>query len=93
MAIRGVDLQDVPPPLPPPRLVPINGPVDKSLQTKENMRGQEDYSSAYSDSLGMSFSRRDRTFKSDFPDEAYHSFESFRFVLLRAPRTTCFSLS
>lgn len=83
MAIRGVDLSDVPPPLPPPRLVPISGPVDPSLQIKENMRRREDYGSPESDSFGLSFTRRDMSsFRSDISDDGYHSLDSFRFVVL-----------
>ena len=80
MAIRGVDYSDVPPPLPPPRLVPINGPVDPNLQFKESMR-RDDYGSPDTDSLGHSFRRRDLSFRSDVSDDGYHSLDSFRFVL------------
>ncbi len=81
MVIRGgVDHSDVPPPLPPPRLVPINGPVDPSVQFKESMR-RDDYGSPDADSFGHSFTkRRDLSFRSDFSDDGYHSFDSFRFV-------------
>ncbi len=86
MAIRGgVDHSDVPPPLPPPRLVPINGPVDPSVQFKESMR-RDDYGSPDADSFGHSFmKRRDMSFRSDFSDDGYHSFDSFRFVPLPPP--------
>jgi len=76
MAIRGVEQSRAPPPLPPPPLVPISGPVDKSLQ-RFGERRREPYS-PLSDSLGMEFERRD-SFKS-FPDEGYQSIDSFRFV-------------
>jgi hypothetical protein len=80
MAIRGMEPSDVPPPLPPPRLVPINGPVDPALHFKESMR-RDDYARPDADSFGHSFTRRrDPSFKSDFSDDGYHSFESFRFV-------------
>ncbi|KAJ4288884.1 hypothetical protein N0V88_007217 [Collariella sp. IMI 366227] len=77
MAIRGADYNDVPPPLPPPRMVPINGPTDPNLQFKESMR-RDDYGSPESDSLGHSFKRRDMSFRSDFSDDGYHSFDSMR---------------
>jgi hypothetical protein len=79
MAIRGVDHSDVPPPLPPPRLVPINGPVDPTLQFKESMR-RDEYGSPETDSFGHSFKRRDMSFRSDFSDDGYHSLESLRCV-------------
>ncbi|KAL2257999.1 hypothetical protein VTK26DRAFT_8858 [Humicola hyalothermophila] len=86
MAIRGADLSDVPPPLPPPRLVPINGPVDPTLQIKENMRRQEEYGSPDRDSFGLSFPRRDlSSFRSDVSDDGYHSLESFRSSGLPSP--------
>jgi hypothetical protein len=78
MAIRGVDHSDVPPPLPPPRLVPINGPVDPCLQFKESRR-RDEYGSPDTDSFGHSFRRRDMC-RSDVSDDGYHSFDSFRFV-------------
>lgn len=79
MAIRGADMGYVPPPLPPPRLVPIgNQPTDPALQFKERHR---DYSSPLSDSFGMSFERREPSFKRDFPDEGYQSIDSFRCAL------------
>ncbi|KAH6855537.1 hypothetical protein B0I37DRAFT_58007 [Chaetomium sp. MPI-CAGE-AT-0009] len=77
MAIRGADYIDAPPPLPPPRLVPISGPVDPNLQFKESMR-REEYGSTGADSFGHSFKRRDLAFRSDISDDGYHSFESFR---------------
>lgn len=81
MAIRGVDMMsDVPPPLPPPRLVPINGPLDPKVQFKESMR-RDDYGGPDTDSFGHSFRRRDLPFRSDGSDDGYHSFDSFRFVL------------
>lgn len=86
MAIRGTDYVDAPPPLPPPRLVPINGPVDPKLQFKESMR-RDDYGSPGADSFGHSFKRRDLSFRSDISDDGYHSFESFRFV--QATRNLC----
>lgn len=81
MAIRGMDFSDVPPPLPPPRLVPINGPVDPSLQIKERMR-RDEHGSPDTDSLGLSFKRRDLSLRSDVSDDGYHSLESFRFVFV-----------
>ncbi|KAK3293790.1 uncharacterized protein B0H64DRAFT_417938 [Chaetomium fimeti] len=77
MAIRGTDYIDAPPPLPPPRLVPISGPVDPKLQFKESMR-RDEYGSPGADSFGHSFKRRDLSFRSDISDDGYHSFESFR---------------
>ncbi|SPQ24160.1 d27f8188-e170-4d83-abac-0e64e167a48d [Thermothielavioides terrestris] len=79
MAIRGMDHDDVPPPLPPPRLVPINGPVDPMLHYKESMR-RDEYGSPDSDSFGHSFKRRDLSFRSDVSDDGYHSLDSIRFV-------------
>ncbi|KAK4151728.1 hypothetical protein C8A00DRAFT_45129 [Chaetomidium leptoderma] len=79
MAIRGVDLNDAPPPLPPPRLVPISGPVDPNLHFRESMR-REKYAagSPDTDSLGHSFKRRDLSFRSDLSDDGYHSLDSVR---------------
>ncbi|KAL2022183.1 hypothetical protein VTK56DRAFT_6012 [Thermocarpiscus australiensis] len=85
MAIRGAEVDDVPPPLPPPRLVPIDGPVDPTLQFKESMR-RDAYGSPDSDSFGLSFTRRDlRQFRSDSSDDGYHSFDSFRAPDLPSP--------
>jgi hypothetical protein len=89
MAIRGTDYINAPPPLPPPRLVPISGPVDPNLQFKESMR-RDDYGSPGADSFGHSFKRRDLSFRSDISDDGYHSFESFRFV--QATRNLCGAL-
>lgn len=83
MAIRGMDHTDVPPPLPPPRLVPVNGPVDPMLHYRESMR-RDDYGSPDSDSFGHSFKRRDLSFRSDVSDDGYHSLDSLRFVDRRA---------
>ncbi|KAK3935376.1 zinc finger and BTB domain-protein 48 [Diplogelasinospora grovesii] len=77
MAIRGADNSFVPPPLPPPRFVPIDGPVDPNLQLKEYRR-RDDYGSVGSDSFGHSFRRPDVPFKHDFHDEGYQSIDSFR---------------
>lgn len=80
MDIRGADQNDVPPPLPPPRLVPVDGPVDPTLQAKEKMRWEEEYGSRHSDSFGLSFTRRGLSFRSDVSDDGYHSLDSFRSV-------------
>jgi hypothetical protein len=74
MAIRGSDHSYVPPPLPPPQLVPIDGPIDPSIQ-KENRR--RDHGSPLGDSFGLSFERRDLSFKRGF-DEGYQSIDSVR---------------
>ncbi|KAM7187682.1 zinc finger and BTB domain containing protein [Rhypophila sp. PSN 637] len=78
MSIRGSDNYcDAPPPLPPPRLVPIAGPIDPAVQRNEYMQRHDDYSSSEaSDSFGLDFKRRDLSFKSNFPDEGYQSMES-----------------
>ncbi|KAL2158718.1 hypothetical protein VTH06DRAFT_4200 [Thermothelomyces fergusii] len=73
--IRGMERNDVPPPLPPPRLVPIDGPVDPNLYLKESMRRHE-YGSSETDSLGHSFRRPNLSFKSDISDDGYHSLDS-----------------
>ena len=90
MVIRGgVDHSDVPPPLPPPRLVPINGPVDPSVQFRESMR-RDDFGSPDADSFGHSFmKRRDLPSRSDFSDDGYHSFDSFRFVVPPPSEAQC----
>jgi len=77
MAIRGSDNYcDAPPPLPPPRLVPISDRTDPALQ-KEYMNRRDEYSpSETSDSFGLTFKRRDISFKSRFPDEGYQSIDS-----------------
>lgn len=82
MPIRGSDNYEAPPPLPPPRLVPIAGPIDPAVQRKEYMQRHDEYSSSEaSDSFGLDFKRRDISFKSNFPDEGYQSMESsYRFV-------------
>lgn len=81
MAIRGAEQNDVPPPLPPPRIVPINGPVDPNLQFKESLR-REEHGSPDRDSFGLSFRRHDfpLNWKTDFSDDGYHSFDSMRLV-------------
>ncbi|KAL2131516.1 hypothetical protein VTI74DRAFT_4937 [Chaetomium olivicolor] len=84
MAIRGADHSDVPPPLPPPRLVPVNGPVDPTLQFKESMR-RDEYANPDSDSFGHSFKRRDLSFRGDFSDDGYHSFDSVRSAGIPTP--------
>lgn len=78
MAIRNRDTDFAPPPLPPPRLVPINGPIDpKEHQKWEGMRKRDtNYDGSVDSGLGMSphdFRRRD----SDY-DETYHSYGSNR---------------
>lgn len=82
MAIRGSYDSYVPPPLPPPTLVPIDGPVDPNIQFKERRR-HGDHSSPLGDSLGLSFERRELPFKREreFPDEGYQSIDSLRFVV------------
>ncbi|KAL2148644.1 hypothetical protein VTH82DRAFT_2198 [Thermothelomyces myriococcoides] len=75
MKIRGMEQDNVPPPLPPPRLVPIDGPVDPKLHLKESMR-RDGYGTPETDSLGHSFRRPDPSFKSDFSDDGYHSLDS-----------------
>lgn len=84
MAIRGSYDSYVPPPLPPPTLVPIDGPVDPNIQFKERRR-HGDHSSPLGDSLGLSFERRELPFKREreFPDEGYQSIDSLRFVVRR----------
>ncbi|KAK4139584.1 uncharacterized protein C8A04DRAFT_40594 [Dichotomopilus funicola] len=79
MAIRGVDQSNVPPPLPPPRLVPVNGPVDPKaqFQFRDSMR-RDEYGSSDADSFGHSFRRREPSFRSDISDDGYHSFDSIR---------------
>jgi len=76
MAIRGSDHSYVPPPLPPPTLVPINGPIDPNIQKEARRR---DLGSPLGDSFGLSFERRDLSFKRGF-DEGYQSFDSLRLV-------------
>lgn len=79
MAIhRGFEMNDAPPPLPPPRLVPIRGPVDPKIQNIESMRRPDEYPGIETDSLGHSFRRPDLSFRVDAPDDGYHSFESNR---------------
>ena len=87
MAIRGADCQTfVPPPLPPPRLVPVDGPVDPTLQIKERERERrirERYGSFGStDSFGASIdlARRDPYNNRAPLDEGYHSMDVSRFV-------------
>lgn len=82
MAIRGSYDSYVPPPLPPPTLVPIDGPVDPNIQFKERRR-HGDHNSPLGDSLGLSFERRELPFKREreFPDEGYQSIDSLRFVV------------
>ncbi|KAK4652523.1 hypothetical protein QC762_502410 [Podospora pseudocomata] len=82
MAIRNRDTDFAPPPLPPPRLVPINGPIDpKEHQKWEGMRKRDtNYDGSVDSGLGMSphdFRRRD----SDY-DETYHSYGSNRSTTL-----------
>ena len=81
MAIRGSHDSYVPPPLPPPTLVPIDGPVDPNIQYKERRR-HGDRGSPSGDSLGLSFERRELPFKRgrEFPDEGYQSIDSLRLV-------------
>ncbi|KAK0611856.1 hypothetical protein B0T14DRAFT_540816 [Immersiella caudata] len=74
MAIRGSDDSYVPPPLPPPTHVPIDGPLDPNVQNKQ---GRRDFSSPLGDSFGLSFGRRDLSFKHGF-DEGYQSIDSVR---------------
>ncbi|KAL2190576.1 hypothetical protein L209DRAFT_677752 [Thermothelomyces heterothallicus CBS 203.75] len=75
---------DVPPPLPPPRLVPIDGPLDPKLQWKESMR-RDNYGSPDTDSLGHSFRRPGLSFRSDVSDDGYHSLDSLRSCGLPSP--------
>jgi hypothetical protein len=77
MAIRGSDNNTAPPPLPPPPLVPIEGPVDPNIQHHKERR--RDFNASLGDSLGLSFERRDLSFKRGF-DEGYQSFDSVRLV-------------
>ncbi|KAK4184009.1 hypothetical protein QBC35DRAFT_392643 [Podospora australis] len=82
MAIRGAHEDFAPPPLPPPRLAPHNGPKDPEVLRKEFLREQrmraEEYGSPES-ALGLSLSFQKRTLRGqDFHDEAYHSFNSVR---------------
>ncbi|KAL1835990.1 hypothetical protein VTJ49DRAFT_5738 [Mycothermus thermophilus] len=86
VAIRGSEMNDVPPALPPPRLVPIKGPVDPKIQNIERFRRTDDYGSIETDSFGHSFRRPESWFRVGAPDDGYHSFESVRLSGFPSPR-------
>ncbi|KAL2270633.1 hypothetical protein VTJ83DRAFT_4 [Remersonia thermophila] len=85
LPIRNSDMNDVPPPLPPPRLVPIKGPVDPNVQNSERFRRPDDCSGIETDSLGHSFRRPELSFRVGAPDDGYHSFESTRLSSFPSP--------
>src|SRR4051812_8592646 len=70
------------PPLPPPRLVPIDGPVDPNIVEFKERRRHGNHNSSPGNSLGLSFERRDLSFKREreFSDEGYQSIDSLKFV-------------
>ena len=81
MAIRNQEHSYVPPPLPPPPLVPIDGPIDPKIQFHDRRR-YGDHGSPLGDSFGLSYERHEVPFRGDYiGDEGYQSVESRRFVV------------
>ncbi|KAK3353369.1 hypothetical protein B0T25DRAFT_209264 [Lasiosphaeria hispida] len=74
MAIRSHGYSYLPPPLPPPQLVPIDGTTNPSIQ-KETRR--QNHAGPLGDSFGLSFERRDLSCRRGF-DEGYQSIDSMR---------------
>ena len=70
---------DAPPPLPPPRYVPIAGPIDPQYQFKDQYSRERNVDSPSGDSFDMSFGRRPFS-SSRHDDEGYQSLDSSRYV-------------
>ncbi len=76
---------DAPPPLPPPRLVPISGPVDPAYhQFKDQYSRERHMDSPSGDSFGLSFGRHPFS-SSRYDYEGYQSFDSKRYVSNLSP--------
>lgn len=77
VSIRGADNGiNVPPPLPPPRLIPMDGPTDSTLQLKQ-YAPRRDFEGPSSDPFDhLSFKRRGSSLRHDIPDEGYQSFDT-----------------
>lgn len=84
---------DAPPPLPPPRYVPIAGPIDPQYQFKDQYSRDRNVDSPSGDSFDMSFGRRPFS-SSRHDDEGYQSLDSSRYVhrlATQAPRPLGYS--
>jgi hypothetical protein len=86
MSIQNSDshMRDVPPPLPPPRLAPVAGPIDPNLEHFKENPMYRDFDSSPSDPFDhMSHRRRDPMFRSEI-DEGYQSIDAARSVRFTA---------